>query len=141
MMAKKKKVSDAEAASASETSLVKEGSFQMLHHSDLYASLAAGVVWKLRDVMGSELLESEEKVELDFPVEFGVHLQLELSGLMKRHEDRWAYYTEPMRVYIKMSGSTPDVYPVLDFSLDAFTSELSQRGILLRSEADLLPFD
>ena len=141
MMAKKKKVSDAEAAFASEASLVKEGSFQMSHHSDLYASLAAGVAWKLRDVMGSELLESEEKVELDFPVEFGVHLQLELSGLMKRHEDRWGYYTEPMRVYIKMSGSMPAVYPVLDFSLDAFTSELSQRGILLRSEADLLPFD
>ena len=140
-MAKKKKVSDAEAASASEVSLVKEGSFQMSRHSDLYASLAAGVAWKLRDVMGSELLESEEKVELDFPVEFGVHLQLELSGLMKRHEDRWVYYTEPMRVYIKMPGSTPDIYPVLDFSMDAFTSELSQRGILLRTEADLLPFD
>ena len=136
MMAKKKKVSDVEAASASATSLVKGGLFQMT-----YASLAAGVAWKLRDVMGSELLESEEKVELDFPVEFGVHLQLELSGLMKHHEDCWVYYTEPMRVYIKMPGSTPDVYPVLDFSLDAFTSELSQRGIILRSEADLLPFD
>lgn len=141
MMEMDKKVSDVEAASASEVSLVKGGSFQMTQHSDLYASLAAGVAWKLRDVMGSEVLESEESVELDFPVEFGVHLQLELSGLLKRYEDRWVYYTEPMRVYIKMPGSGPDVYPVLDFSLDAFTSELLQRGILLRSEADLLPFD
>lgn len=113
----------------------------MAQHSDLYASLAAGVAWKLRDVMGSEVLESEESVELDFPVEFGVHLQLELSGLLKRYEDRWVYFTEPICVSLKMPGSDPDVYPVLDFSRDLFSSELYQRGIILRSESDLLPFD